>query len=459
MPTFRYEALTREHVPIHGTLAAADETELTAILARRGMRLVSSAELSLNHMLGVGNPILSRLHQLRIGESLREAFLSGLPAHEAVRAIAAEPFAHPFVSIFPWLQATAAAVFILAAGKWLLFDGTAGFPWIVGVFCCGVMPALWAAIGYIYSQRPRRLLHHFADQLESGNRDLSSLAGSLPAELRTILNSDIEDSRKVQAVSELMPTVLGSGVRNQQLAMNIVGPLLMLSIVLMGLHALLAFVVPDFRRIFEDFGTALPAMTVALIDLSRLFSAGGIEGWLAAAATIAAGLLLLFWLLTSGRVAETLEGVPWLGMGFRWNMQARVSRILAALVRNNCGYAESIRTATAGSGFLAVRVEGKVIADQLQKGSLKVLPSRMLNGLPISLLFTGQTASGGEDQRDAIAATFDNLADMLHNATAGQGRLFAMILHLFTLLFGAFCVGFGVVAMFLPLIKLLNDLA
>ncbi len=45
---------------------------------------------------------LPRLVQMRIGERLREAILSGMPTQDAIRAVAAEPFEHPVIMLMPW---------------------------------------------------------------------------------------------------------------------------------------------------------------------------------------------------------------------------------------------------------------------------------------------------------------------------------------------------------------------
>ncbi|MEZ6058771.1 MAG: hypothetical protein R3C19_00245 [Planctomycetaceae bacterium] len=459
MPTYRYEAITQQHVPIHGMMDADDEDALTVQLSARGLRLVSSTKLSLDAIGGGRMPDLPRLYQLRIGESLREALLTDLPAHDAVRAIAAEPFSHPFLSIFPWIQLAAAVVFAFAGFRWMLSDGAVAIPWISAAGCFVAVPVIWLLAREFLSKRPRRLLHRFADRLESGNTNLGNLVGALPGELQTVMDSGIETTQKARTIAELMPSLLSTGIRNQQFAINIVAPVAMMAVVSLGMYALLAFVVPDFGKIFSDFGTELPLITRSMLDLSSMLSAGGIAAWYISAGVAFAALCLLFWLLTTGRVAELLESVPLLGVGFRWTMQSRVARILAAMIRNGGDYAESIRTATAGSGFQSVMVEGRVLARHLESGSPHPFPTKKLNGLPMSMLTASVGGLDDSEHRRSVAATFDNLADLLQNASVGQGRLFAMFLQSITIVVCAVLVGLGVIAMFLPLIKLLNDLA
>ncbi|MDG1895178.1 MAG: hypothetical protein P8J37_09730, partial [Fuerstiella sp.] len=102
MTRYRYEATDRSGIPIHGTTGAESESDLVRQMTARGLRLVSSSELSLNSLIDGHITPLPRLYQLRVGEQLREALMTELPAHEAVRAVAAEPLSHPLLGIAPW---------------------------------------------------------------------------------------------------------------------------------------------------------------------------------------------------------------------------------------------------------------------------------------------------------------------------------------------------------------------
>ncbi len=163
--------------------------------------------------------------------------------------------------------------------------------------------------------------------------------------------------------------------------------------------------------------------------------------------------------LSSSRGAELLEKIPVAGMAFRWSMQARVARILSAMIRNDCSYAESLRTATAGSGFQSVKQHGELLATELDTRSGQALAARKLSGLPLSMLFVSDSGQNENERRADLSATFLSISEMLEAATLGQGRLLAVIVQFLVILFTGFAVAFGVLAMFLPLIKLHNDLS
>lgn len=459
MPQFRYEAIDTSGVPIHGVSDAPDQAALQQEVAERGLKLISSSEVSLEHLVAANKETLPRLFQLRLGEQLREALLTGLPAHDAVRAIAAEPISHPIPGIVPWLWGASLFVFLLAACcGWML--GSFGLIFqLSGLFTFAVMPLIAAVIYWLYQSRPKAILRRLSDKLESGESLPSSLSLMMPAEIRSVLNSNVDDSSKARVAADMIPNLLGGNLRIQQFVMALVGPLLLLAVVVMGIHSIMLFVIPSFKKIFEDFGTDLPGMTLAVVKISDALAYFGVIGWLLNSVVILAGLVGLSLLLASHRGAEMLEKIPVFGIAFRWAMQARVARVLSAMIRNGCSYSESIRVATSGSGFVSVSQHGEILADELDSASPTCIPPRKLSGLPISMLFVQNPEQDGEERRGAVADTFQNLSEMLEMATVGQGKLLALFVQFFIVMFTGLIIGCTVLALFLPLIKLLNDLS
>lgn len=461
MPRYRYEAVDGSGVPIHGTLEAADEADLAARLQQRYHKLVSAEELSLDHLVEGQREILPRLVQLRLGEQLREALLTGLPAHEAVRAIAMEPLTNPMISLMPWLYAM--------AGLLMLFFGS--FYWLTGYFfgivlplcvvAVVVLPATHLALKWMYELKPRSALLRLAGRLESGVAVSSGLSPVMPGELRAVMKANVPDEAKARVATELMPRLLSGRLRSQQFLSAFIGPLILFCFVVAGLHALLLAIVPKFKAIFMDFGTQLPMMTQSIIGLSDMVGVLGVSGWLAVAAALAIGVVLLSAVLSSVAGAQAMESVPLFGVSFRWAMQARVARVLAAMVRQDCPYPETVRAATVAGGFTQIRLAGDQIAESLESGDAKQPESSRgkLSGLPISMLYAKADKLDDKEHRAAIASTFQGISEMLDSAAVGQGYLFATILQWLTVFFMGMVVGWTVIALFLPLIKLLNDLS
>lgn len=303
------------------------------------------------------------------------------------------------------------------------------------------------------------MLRRLATRLESGESVPGMLQVAMPAELRCVMTSQMNDNSKARVAAELLPNLVGRNFRGQQFVMTLLGPLIMLAVVFVAIHSTVLLVVPGFKKIFEDFGTELPGMTHFVISVSDVVVWFGFAGWSIVVGLMITGLILTALSLSTGWVGEFLESVPLLGMAFRWAMQAKVARVLAATIRCDVPYGESLRTATAGSGFESVRKRGEVLACELESGSGSMLPTEKLSGLPLSLLFSQDSGASADQRRTAVADTFLSLSEMLDSATIGQGRLLSILIQMLTVFLAGLIISIGLLAMFLPLIKLLNDLS
>ena len=103
MPTYKYQSALSTGVSVFGIFDAADPSALDAYLQSRGMTLVEFSEIAIDKQLSTQLAAIPRVLQLRIGERIQEAMLTGLPAHVAISAMAFEPFEHPLLMAMPWM--------------------------------------------------------------------------------------------------------------------------------------------------------------------------------------------------------------------------------------------------------------------------------------------------------------------------------------------------------------------
>jgi len=457
MPLFKYQAVLPEGVSVFGTFEADDEDGLVAYLRSRNLTLVNSTELAVHAVLTEESESLPRMVQLRIGERLREALLTGIPAHQAVRAMASEPLEHPMLMMMPWLLlaslTTSLGMGLLAVLSAEPKAGLLGLAIGLPVVCA----ATWWLLRDRLVQRPLTALRRIADQLERGeSADLSRMA-ALPTEVQAVMDSRLSSQCKAISVAELVPLLMGIRMRTHQFAARIVGPLIMACVLFGGIHLLLLYIVPSFREIFTGFGVELPFLTVLVISASNLITMFGAAGFLILAVMMVLMLLGLYLMLTWNRMTELVEAVPWLGLSLRWLMQARVTRVLGVLVRNETPAGEALRVASAASGFSSVAIEGEAIAVDLEKGRSGTRSGR-LSGVPLALL---QRLDGQADlaERQLANQAFQNYATALEDAASGNGKLFVFFVEVASILVAAFAVGLLLISLLLPLIRLLFALA
>lgn len=459
MPTFKYQAVLPTGVSIFGVFDAEDQNVLQSYLQSRSMTLVNATELSISSVLSGQNQELPRMLQLRIGDRLREALLTDMPAHVAVRAIAAEPIEHPVLMSMPWLLVSSVfASVVMMLLSILIPDGRLGL-----VISAGLLPMLvvqlWAAAWFWFVYRPRRMLLRIADQLERGQHGSFTGLGLLPGELSTIMNSQLSSQTKATAVAELVPTLSGMRLKSHHFAAMFLSPLIALTLLMIGMHVMLISIVVQFKEIFLGFGVELPVITMLFINLSDIASSLGLPGLFASATFMIAALVLLHILLVLPKTAELWESVPGLGLSVRWLMQARVARILGVLVRNRVGPADAITIAAKASGFSSVAESGKRIAEVIESGTPELAYTRQLSGLPLSLLFRVSGSKNSEAARQETAQAFQSYASALEQAASGNGSFIAVLFQMLIVVSAGLLVGFMVISLFLPLIQLLNALS
>lgn len=459
MPTYKYQAVLPTGVSIFGVFDADDQNVLQSYLQSRNMTLVNATELSISSVLSGQHQELPRMLQLRIGDRLREALLTDMPAHIAVRAIAAEPFEHPILMSMPWLMVSSVfASVVMMLLTILIPEGRLGL-----VISAGLLPMLmvqlWGASWFWFVFRPRRMLLRMADQLERGQHGSFTGMGLLPGELSTIMNSQLSSQAKATAIAELVPTLSGIRLKSHHFATMFLSPLIALTLLLMGMHVMLISIVVQFKEIFEGFGIMLPGPTLLIINLSSFASRLGLPGLFAMATLMIGGLVVLHILLVLPKTAELWESVPGLGLSVRWLMQARVARILGVLVRNRVGPADAIVIAAKASGFSSVAESGRRIAEVIETGTPELAYTRQLSGLPLSLLFRVSGSKNSEAARQETSQAFQSYASALEQAASGNGAFIAVLFQMLIVVSAGLIVGFMVISLFLPLIRLLNDLS
>ncbi|MDZ4685433.1 MAG: type II secretion system F family protein [Planctomycetaceae bacterium] len=232
-------------------------------------------------------------------------------------------------------------------------------------------------------------------------------------------------------------------------------PVLLTAVVaILGL-LLTLFIVPMFTSIFEDFGTELPALTLFYVSLSRMVRQQGL--WiLLAVIVLAAGAWGLMRAIGGPALPQRLfREIPCFGRVFRWASLAGFTETLAMLVDMQSPLPEALRLAGQTTDDLTLSERAGKLATALEQGK------------PLGEHGTGRMPLGREL---AGVMRWADKPRLFADALRSSGEIFAarsrVELHLLTwlfeplLLFGvAVMVGLCLIAMFMPLIKLLNDLS
>jgi type II secretory pathway component PulF len=459
MPTYKYQSVLPAGVSVFGIFDAENENALAAYLLTRGMTLVACSEVAIDKRLGTPLAAIPRILQLRIGERIQEALLTGLPAHVAIAAMANEPFEHPLLMAMPWLSGLAGCAVIVSL---LLSIAVPEFVVLLipaAVFALLTCLGLWIA-GYWWLQvRPRYMLLRLSRQMAAGSSEPLMQDAFVPMEIRSIMNSGMAAEQKSLSVAELLPSLGIMQVQRHLFATKMVAPFLALLLLIPAGYSVSLIVIPKFKEIFIGFGVELPGLTMLVIAISDFVSRLGVPGLFCVFFFTTAVAVTFYSMLIWSPAAEILSVVPMLGTSLRLLMQARVARVLGVLVKNNSSVGDAISVATDASGFREVRRRGKEMAQELQSGKPVNLVCGGLHGLPLSLLLRISDQGDSAHARQETAQSFMLFAASLEQASLGHGSIVAVVVEILAIMATAIVVSILVISLFMPLINLLNNLS
>jgi type IV pilus assembly protein PilC len=213
--------------------------------------------------------------------------------------------------------------------------------------------------------------------------------------------------------------------------------------------------VPKFVELFRDLGVKeLPGMTQVLVDFSDFLKN---RWWMGLIIIVATYLALKYFGTTriGRRVIDRIKlKVPVFGKLHHKIALARFSRTLGTLLVSGVPILQALETVagTVGNGIIAEAVmqararirEGDRINDPLEK-------SRMFPPMVVHMISIGEESGALDSMLAKIAEFYEQEVEAtLQSLTSAIEPVLIVIL--------GFCVGFIVIAMFMPLIQVIQNL-
>ncbi len=268
-------------------------------------------------------------------------------------------------------------------------------------------------------------------------------AGELGGVLEVVLTRLAEFAEKSQRIKGKVTSAM-------------VYPLVVLTIAVGIVTFLMLFIVPKFEAIFKDMlgGRPLPFITQAVMDLSRFIQGNFI---LIAIGITALVFALRFSMKLPG-VAATLDTyklkIPLFGDMLTKTSVARFSRTLGTLVSSGVPILQALQITRDTAGNLRVSSAVENIHDNVKEGESMVSPMEASGIFPpmvVSMVQVGEETGQLPDMLTKVADVFEEEVD---NAVAGLTSMLEPIM----IVMLALVVGTIVVALFLPLITIIQDL-
>lgn len=268
-------------------------------------------------------------------------------------------------------------------------------------------------------------------------------AGELGGVLEIVLTRLAEFAEKSQRIKGKVTSAM-------------VYPLVVLTIAVGIVTFLMLFIVPKFEAIFKDMlgGRPLPFITQMIMDLSRFIQGNFI---LIAVAIIVAVVAVRFAMKLPG-VAATVDNyklkIPLFGDMLTKTSVARFSRTLGTLVSSGVPILQALNITRDTAGNLRVSKAVESIHDNVKEGESMVTPMEASGIFPpmvVSMVQVGEETGQLPDMLTKVADVFEEEVD---NAVSGLTSLLEPVM----IVLLALVVGTIVVALFLPLITIIQDL-
>jgi type IV pilus assembly protein PilC len=242
----------------------------------------------------------------------------------------------------------------------------------------------------------------------------------------------------------------------------LVYPIVVIVIASLILTGIMVFIIPKFEEIFTDFGVALPALTVWLITTSRWFAGTNpgqaMAGWIIALP--APVFLWIGWKLIRragpGRAATdyVMLLLPVFGDLVRKTVIARFTRTLGTLISAGVPILEAIKITKETSGNYVFEKALGGVHDSIREGEGFAGPlraSKTCDAIVVNMIDVGEETGELDAMLLKIADNYDEEVDV------AVASLVSLLEPLMVVLLGGI-VGTIVVAMFLPLVAMLNSL-
>lgn len=304
----------------------------------------------------------------------------------------------------------------------------------------------------------RNWLRAVSERLDQGH-SLSAIAreaqGSWPRYFLAILDAGQRTGRLSEMLNECVVHLRTSADVRRQLRVALAYPILLGAATWSLLSFMSTCVVPQMRSIFTGFGVELPGLTVFVLNVSQVMEDFG--WWFLPLAVIG---LWIGWhacdSLGLSQIRDRIASrVPLFGEARRSAALGEFCRLLSLLTQHRVPLSEAIRLAASGVRDADLRAACFDLAMRVDSGQSLSEAAIGTGRFPNDLLHLFHWADREGDFADGLQTA----SEMLSAQSRVQSHSMAVICEPAVAVFLGCVVGLTVIALFMPLVKLLNDLS
>lgn len=296
------------------------------------------------------------------------------------------------------------------------------------------------------------------EDIESGST-LSEAMSKQPKAFDDLYVNMVRAGEAGGALETILQRLADFKERAQSLKRKVQGamiyPVAVVTVATLIVGFIMVWIIPKFKAIFEGFGTELPKITELLIATSDV-----IASYWFMAPVIPIAIIIFLKVVRKNKTGEFILDflalkIPLMGKILSKSTTARIMRTLGTLISSGVPILECLTIARDTSGnavfkrafdniYTAIR-EGESIATPLKE-------ARIVDDLVVNMVDVGEETGALDTMMYKVADVYDEEVTVLVDG------LIKLLEPMLVVVLGL-VVGFIVIALFMPLIKLLNDLS
>lgn len=308
------------------------------------------------------------------------------------------------------------------------------------------------------SRQLRRTLYAASVRLENGESVetvIDQSSQSLPDDLRVLLRAGLRSGRFAVLLEEYLTLVRQARDTRRQLMLGLIYPALLLLASGSLLVVLAVWVVPDIKGIFLGFDTELPSLTEGLLWISDIIIDWGASALLGFAALAVCAWIAARSLVGTAALRRLFCAIPVIGTSSRAISLGHFCHLLALLIDSELPLPDAIKIAGSGCGDSDLDQASQKLAQRVAMGASLQEAASSLPQFPSSLVRTFRW----EGRQDVLPAALRAAAQGFEVRAESQSRLLPLIIEPVMVMSVGATFGLLVIALFMPLVKLLNDLS
>ena len=247
--------------------------------------------------------------------------------------------------------------------------------------------------------------------------------------------------------------------RAQSLKRKVVGamiyPIAVITVAIAIVSGIMIFIIPKFKKIFLGFDVELPDITIMLLNFSDLFAT---YWWVLVISPIA--FVLMIKLIKKNKTGAFVIDwialkIPLMGKILQKSTVARTMRTLGTLIASGVPILEALTIARDTAGNTVFMRAFDNIHSAIREGESIAVPlreARIVDDIVVNMVDVGEETGALDTMMYKVAEVYDEEV-----AVAVDG-LISMLEPIMVVVLGLI-VGFIVIALFMPLVKLLNELS